>query len=256
MRACRRSSSGARRRRDALDAVHSELKALEADKDDAADALSKRSKYAAIREREAKMAALVADFPQLSGSLQDASAQARRQVVTALQALSSERAKGRQIGDSAAMSELSAEVTFKASKLRSSADTIAALRKERTRRTDELEKIGHLDGKITAELAQLKAQMRDMRAEIGRFRDEEQWKAFHTSEKRRLTLANAALQRDIAALCGASTEAEAALAARQRSAQAALQATGMGASREAEWQALAAEVAALEQFVGAPQARD
>ena len=233
-----------------LDGLSAAVKELEAEKDSSASALQQSGKFAAIKEREHKMTQLIQQQPQLTQQIATSTQQLQRQVVATLTALSAERQKGRQIGDAAALTELSAEVSFKAGKLKSSAETLAVLQKERQRRVEELDKIGHLDVKITAELAGLRQQMADMRADVAGFRSEEQWKAFHTAEKRRLTQANAALQRDIAALQGSTAEAVAALGDRQRSLAAALQANGSNvAAKEAAWQALASTVAALDRFV-------
>ena len=231
-----------------LEQLQSARQELEADRDDAADALSKRSKYAAIAERERKMSDVIRDYPRLQAELQQRLLQVERQVVASLSAVSAERAKASSMGDAVALSELSAEVSFKQNKVRASEETMATLRMERERRLEELDKVAHLDGKIQAELSSLKGQMRAWREDMGTFQNEDGWKVQHTLRKQQLTQRNAQLSRDMAALQGATQEATAALTARQQSVVAQLQSSGLP-QKEGKWQSLAGEVAELEQFV-------
>ena len=233
-----------------LDEVHAQSKELEQDKDEAADALTKRSKFAAIAERERKMAAVIDDAPRMQAQLQQRVAAVERQVVASLQALSAERAKASSMGDAAALSELSAEVSFKHAKVKASVETMQTLRVEKERRMEELDKVASLDGKIQAELAALKAQMKEWKEDIAAFMSEEAWKEQHTRQKLQLTHHNAQLTREMAALQGATQEATAALAARQQSLAAQLQSSGIPA-KESKWQSLAGAVAELEHFVSA-----
>ena len=236
----------------AVEALQAAQRQAEAEREEAHDFLSKETKYAAIRERERKMAQLITDFPSLLKAGAEAQRGVQRQVLAALSALAAERQRGSGVGDAAALSEMSAELSFKASRLQSSAETVAALDRERRRREEELLKIDSLDDKIRLELRQLQDALQDWRRQRAAFRSEDEWAAFHQAEKRRLTQDNARLRRERQQLQAEAAEAEQALEARRRSLSALLDSSSI-AAQEASWQQLAADVFELQSFVAARQ---
>ena len=224
---------------------------LEADRDDISSLMSKETRYAAIAERDKKMSQLIDEYPLLAKAAAAATQRLQQQSIAAMQQLVSEKQKNERLESVSAeeSAELKDEISFKQNKLKSSAETLATLRKERARRMEELEKIGTLDEKIRLELSSLNKQMETMRDEIRGFRTEEQWKEFHTAERKRLTQLNNALGRDIAQVRQAHAPYLQSVAAARQTVEALEQSTGLRA-KEVAWQQLAGEVFELEAFVG------
>ena len=224
---------------------------LEADRDDITSLMSKETRYAAIAERDKKMSQLIDEYPMLYKAAAAATQRLQQQSITAMQQLVSERQKAERLESVSTqdVSELKDEVTFKANKLKSSVETLATLKKEKARRLDELDKIGTLDDKIKLELSSLTQQMDTMQGEIRSFKTEEQWKEYHTGERKRLTQLNNTLSKDIQHIRQTHTPYIQSVGVKRAAVEAMEQATGIK-SKEVAWQQLAGEVFELEAFVG------
>ena len=224
---------------------------LESERDDMASLVGKETRYAAIAERDRKMSQLIDEYPLLYKAAVAATQRLQQQTITAMQQLVSEKQKNERLENvsSEEVNELKDEISFKVNKLKSSVETLQTLKKEKQKRMEELEKIGTLDAKIKLELSSLTKQMETMATEIKNFKTEEQWKEYHTAEKKRLTHLNNTLGKDIQHIRAAHTPFVQSVAAK-RAAVAALE-EGCGiAGKEAGWQQLAGVVFELEAFVG------
>ena len=88
-----------------------------------------------------------------------------------------------------------------------------------------------------------------MQIEIRNFKTEEQWKEYHTAEKKRLTHLNNTLTKDITNTRSAHAPYIQSVAAKRAAVEALEQSTGIK-GKEVVWQQLAGEVFELEAFVG------
>ena len=224
---------------------------LEADRDDITSLMSKETRYAAIAERDKKMSQLIDEYPLLHKAAIAATQRLQQQTITAMQQLVSEKQKAERLENVSTeeVNELKDEISFKTNKLKSSVETLQTLKKERQRRMEELEKIGTLDEKIKLELSSLTKQMETMHIEIKNFKTEEQWKEYHTTEKKRLTHLNNTLSKDIQHIRQAHTPYVQSVTAQRQAVEALELSTGIKA-KEVAWQQLAGTVFELEAFVG------
>ena len=224
---------------------------LEADRDDIAGLMSKETRYAAIAERDKKMSQLIDEYPMLHKAAMAATQRLQQQTIAAMQQLVSEKQKNERLEtvSTEEVNELKDEVSFKQNKLKSSVETLQTLKKEKAKRMEELEKIGTLDEKIKLELSSLTKQMQTMQIELQNFKTEEQWKDYHTTEKKRLTSLNNKLTRDISQIRQSHTPYIQSVTQKRIVAESLEQSTGIKA-KELAWQTLAGEVFELEAFVG------
>ena len=224
---------------------------LEADRDDITSLMSKETRYAAIAERDKKMSQLIDEYPMLYKAAIAATQRLQQQTITAMQQLVSEKQKNDRLENVSTeeVNELKDEISFKVNKLKSSVETLQTLKKEKQKRMEELEKIGTLDDKIKLELSSLTKQMETMQIEIKNFKTEEQWKEYHTTEKKRLTQLNNTLSKDITNVRQAHTPYIQLVGQKRAAVEALEQSTGIKV-KEVAWQQLAGEVFELEAFVG------
>ena len=224
---------------------------LEADRDEISGLMSKETRYAAIADRDKKMSALIDEYPLLYKAAIAATQRLQQQTITAMQQLVNEKQKNERLENvsNEEVAELKDEISFKTNKLKSSVETLSTLKKEKLKRIEELEKIGTLDAKIKLELSSLTKQMETMHIEIKNFKTEEQWKEYHTAEKKRLTHLNQTLGKDIQHIRQAQQPYIQSVADKRRAVEGLEAATGIQVKEQA-WQQLAGVVFELDAFVG------